>query len=406
VGTSPRLAGDRLEPGDRPGSHHCGNGVLRRPDDRRYDDLLVDLGAQGIGLVSAPHLFDELASQFAVRAIRDDLTGLANRAHFLDLLSAACADTVTDRVVVVFIDLDGMKRINDSHGHRIGDSVLGAVGRQLHSALDPGEIAARLGGDEFAVLTRLPRNLPADIAALQLGHRYLLAVTARDGRDPSLHPAASVGVAVSGDRADPQTLLSEADMAMYRAKQAGGNQVELAVGVEAGLSGDVDSVDRSVAQAIEHGELRLHYQPIVRVADRAVMSLEALVRWQHPSMGLLTPGRFLPGARRSGHMPALDAWVLHQACTDMARLTTVLGPQAPRRVNVNLSPTTLATRFGETVDHTLAVTGVAPHQLRLELPEDADLQTIAEAAPRLERLGNLGPKGCTTTTSPATSSRS
>jgi len=155
-----------------------------RPDDRRYDDLLVDLGAHGIGLVSAPHLFDELASQFAVRAIRDDLTGLANRAHFLDLLSAACADTVTDRVVVVFIDLDGMKRINDSHGHRIGDSVLGAVGRQLHSALDPGEIAARLGGDEFAVLTRLPRNLPADIAALQLGHRYLLAVTARDGRDP------------------------------------------------------------------------------------------------------------------------------------------------------------------------------------------------------------------------------
>jgi diguanylate cyclase (GGDEF)-like protein len=361
-----------------------------RPEDRRYDDLLVDLGTNGIGLVSAPRLFDELASQLAVRAVRDDLTGLANRTHFLDLLSAACTDTATDRVVVVFLDLDGMKRINDSHGHHVGDSVLGVVGRQLHDALDPGEIAARLGGDEFAILARLPRDVPTDTAALQLGRRYLLAVAARDGRDLSLHLSASVGVAVSGDRADPQTLLSEADMAMYRAKQAGGNQVELAIGVEAGLSGDIDSVDRSVAQAIEHGELRLFYQPIVRVADRAVVSLEALVRWQHPSMGLLAPGRFLPGARRSGHMPALDAWVLHHACADMAHLVSTLGPLAPRRVNVNLSPTTLATRFDELVENALVAAGVAPQQLRLELPEDADLATIADAAPRLERLGAWG----------------
>jgi diguanylate cyclase (GGDEF)-like protein len=364
-----------------------------QPEDRRYDDLLVDLDSGAVGLVSAARLFDELATQFAVRAVRDDLTGLANRAHFLDLLTAACADTEpdSDRVVVVFLDLDGMKRINDSHGHHAGDLVLGVVGRQLADTVGPGEIAARLGGDEFAVLARMPRHAPAGQRAMELGRRYLLAIAARDGRHGSgLHPHASVGVAVSGHRADAQTLLSEADMAMYRAKQAGGNQVELSIDVEAGLSGDIDSVDRSVAQAIEHAELRLHYQPIVRLRDRAVVSLEALVRWQHPNMGLLAPGRFLPGAHRGGHLPALDSWVLRQATADMAELVATLGPDAPECLNVNVSPPTLAGAFDDIVEQALTESGLAPDRLRLELPEDADLQTLADASPRLERLSGRG----------------
>ncbi|MBV1849379.1 EAL domain-containing protein [Catellatospora sp. NEAU-YM18] len=364
-----------------------------RPLAHRYDDVLVDLDGGAVGTVSAAHLFDSLATQFAHRAIRDDLTGLANRAHFLDLLVAACADAGTghDRVAVAFLDLDGMKRINDSHGHQTGDTVLTLVGRQLRDALRPGEIAARLGGDEFAVLSRLPRDAPMERGALELGRRCLLAIAARDGRhDPALHPYASVGVAVSGDLSDPQTLVGEADMAMYRAKQAGGNQVELAIGVEAGLSGDIELVDRTVAQAVEHGELRLYYQPIVRIADRRVMSMEALVRWQHPSMGLLTPSRFLPGARRGGHLPLLDRWVLHRACADMLELDRSLGDAAPDRVNVNLSAPTLATPFDAMVTQVLRETGLPPQRLRLELPEDADLQTLAEAGPRLERLIESG----------------
>ncbi|MBV1854369.1 putative bifunctional diguanylate cyclase/phosphodiesterase [Catellatospora tritici] len=360
-----------------------------RAEQHRYDDILVDLDGGGIGTVSAARLFDALANEFADRAIRDELTGLVNRAHFLDLLVAACgsADFGGDRVVVVFLDLDGMKRINDSRGHQAGDLVLANVGRQLREAARPGEVAARLGGDEFAVLSRIPRQVAAEPTALELGRRYLLAIAARDGRhDPAVHPYASVGVAVSGQRSDPQTLVSEADMAMYRAKQGGGNQVELAVGVEAGLGWDLEAVDRTVAQAVQYGELRMHYQPIVRIADRAVVSVEALVRWQHPTMGLISPGRFLPGARRGGHLPLLDRWVLQQACTDLVERTARLGAAAPPRVNVNLSPPTLAGDFDGLVVSTLQRSGLRPDRLRLELPEDADLQTLAGAGPRLERL--------------------
>lgn len=360
-----------------------------RAADHRYDDLVIDLAGGGVGTLSAAQLFDELATQFADRAVRDDLTGLANRAHFLDLLAAACSDACGegDRVAVAFVDIDGMKRINDSHGHQAGDAVLTLVGRHMHDALRPGEVAARLGGDEFAVLARMGRGHPAEAEAQELGQRCLHAIAAHDGGDdPALSPYASVGVAVSGDRPDPQALVSEADMAMYRAKQAGGNQVELAVGVEADLPGDVDCVDRTVLQAVEHGELRLYYQPIVRISDRTVRSIEALVRWQHPTMGLLAPARFLPGAQRAGHLPALDRWVLRQACLDLAWLDGVLGDRSPEWVNVNLSAPTLAGPFDEMVEAILAETGLAPSRLRLELAEEADLQTLAAARPRLERL--------------------
>lgn len=355
----------------------------------RYDDLLVDLDGGAVGTVSAAHLFDALAAEFADRAVRDDLTGLTNRAHFLELLAAACSDAGRGghRVAVAFLDLDGMKRINDSYGHQAGDDVLRLVAGQLRDAMRPGEVTARLGGDEFAVLARVPRDESTDRAARELGQRCLQAIAARDGRhDAALHPYASVGVAVSGVRADPQTLVSEADMAMYRAKQAGGNQVEPAVGVEAGLAGDVEAVDRTVAQAVEHGELRLHYQPIVRIADRAVISIEALVRWQHPTMGLLAPGRFLPGARRSGHLPLLDRWVIGQAGADMTALIGDLGERAPDFLNVNLSAPSLAGAFDDMVDDLLTGSGMPPDRLRLELPEEADLASLADATPRLERL--------------------
>ncbi|GIG03040.1 putative bifunctional diguanylate cyclase/phosphodiesterase [Catellatospora citrea] len=365
--------------------------VRNRPADHRYDDVIVDLDGGRIGTVSAAQLFDALATQFADRAVRDDLTGLTNRSHYLDLLTAACSDTDGDRVAVAFVDLDDMKRINDSHGHQTGDAVLTFVARRLRDCLRPGETAARLGGDEFAVLARIPHVVRADTAAAELGRRCLTAITTRDGRlDPTIHPRASIGVAVSGHRRDPQTLVSEADMAMYRAKQAGGNQVQLAVGVEAGLSGDLERVDRTIEQAVAHGELRLFYQPIVGVADRQLAAVEALVRWLHPSMGLLTPGRFLPGARRLGHLPLLDAWVLRQTCTDMAGVVTELGDDAPASVNVNISPATLATDFDDLVLTALHEAGLPAARLRLELPEDADLQTLTDAAPRLERLIRRG----------------
>ncbi|WP_186316076.1 EAL domain-containing protein [Catellatospora sichuanensis] len=147
---------------------------------------------------------------------------------------------------------------------------------------------------------------------------------------------------------------------------------------------------RTVAQAVAHGELRLLYQPIVRVADRAVVAVEALVRWQHPTLGLISPDRFLPAAEHGGHLPLLDRWVLHRACRDMVELDASLGDAVPAHVNVNLSAPTLATDFTELVTTALRRTGLAARRLRLELSEGADLQTLVHARPCLEKLIERG----------------
>jgi diguanylate cyclase (GGDEF)-like protein len=362
-----------------------------RPAIHRYDDVLVDLDAGSVGHASAADLFDGLARQFAHRAIHDDLTGLVNRSHFLDLLSTICTDIGNNRVMLALIDLDGMKRINDSYGHTVGDAVLSRVARQLTQAGRPGEIVARLGADEFVVLTRTPRRGPAADAALDFGHRFRLAISApSDGRVPKGRLSASIGVSVSGDRADPTTLLSEADMAMFTAKQAGGSQVHVTADVEADLAIGVNVVDRTVAQAIDGGEMRLWYQPIMRIADRSLVAVEALVRWAHPRMGLLAPDRFFPGARRAGHLPDLDRWVMARACADAVELDRRLGDRAPAQIAVNISPATLATDFDELVATALAESGLAASRLLLELPEGADLDTLNAAKPGLENLRELG----------------
>ena len=362
-----------------------------RSAEHRHDDVLVDRADGTVGRASAADLFDGLARQLAHRAVHDELTDLINRTHFLELLAAACADPDGRPVMLAVVDLDGMKRINDSYGHLVGDAVLMRAARSLAQAAHPGEVVARLGADEFVVLSRLDGAVPPRTAAMEIGSRCRLAVTSSGGvGHPGVVMRASVGVAISGQRADATTLLSEADMAMFQAKQAGGDQVQITVGVGTDLALDVDLVDRSVAQAIDNDELDVWYQPVVRVRDGVVVSIEALVRWHHPTLGLLTPDRFLPGARRSGHLPALDRWVLTRACTDFVALRQTLGNRAPARVAVNLAPATLGTDFDSLVQSVLTGTGLPATRLLLELPEDADLRTLAAAAPRLERLRNLG----------------
>ncbi|GAB7050283.1 putative bifunctional diguanylate cyclase/phosphodiesterase [Catenuloplanes indicus] len=366
-----------------------------RPREARYDDVIVSDGDTRLSSVSAALLLDTLTERLSAKVIRDELTGLANRAHFLERLEAACIDASDPdepgpRVVVAFIDLDHMKKINDSFGHHVGDVVLTSLAARLAAVAKEDELVARLGGDEFAVLTRLPEEA-GEHEAKEIGDRYRAAAAETD---PAVAPAArtkaSVGVAVSGAQADAETVLSAADMAMYRAKQAGGDDVVTVLGVDAGLPGDVEQVDRSVRQAIAGDELRLVYQPIVRIQDRSVVSVEALVRWEHPRLGRLSPDRFLPGAERTGQMPALDRWVLRTACADLVTLTQRLGDAAPPSVNVNVSTRTLTTPFDETVLDVLAETGLPPDRLRLELPETADLTLLAGAHARLERLREAG----------------
>jgi diguanylate cyclase (GGDEF)-like protein len=379
-----RVAADSMVPA-------VANRMRTRPEIHRYDDVLVDIDSNTVGHASAADLFDGLARQFAYRAIHDDLTGLVNRSHFLELLSNICADFGDNRVMLALIDLDGMKRINDTYGHTVGDAVLSRVARQLTTAARAGEVVARLGADEFVVLTRTSRRGSATDAAREFGQRFLLTIGApSDTRVPEGRLTASIGVSVSGDRADPTTLLSEADMAMFTAKQAGGGQVHATADVEADLAIGVDLVDRTVAQAIESGEMRVWYQPIVRIADRSLVAIEALVRWAHPRMGMLAPDRFLPGARRAGHLPDLDRWVFARACADIMELDRRLGSRSPAQIAVNIAPATLAADFDELVTAALAETGLAASRLLVELPEGASLDTLNAATRGLERLRQLG----------------
>ncbi|MFD0747223.1 EAL domain-containing protein [Phytohabitans flavus] len=180
-------------------------------------------------------------------------------------------------------------------------------------------------------------------------------------------------------------------MAMYRAKQSGGDAVRVVVDVEGLLRARHPAAGRGLARAIEKLELRLHYQPIIRVRDRAIEGVEALVRWQHPEQGRLLPQQFLPDVARAGLLPELDRWVLEAACADFRGWTAELGDRAPRHLNVNISADTLVADGLETmVMEALDSAGLAPDRLRLELPESAELSVLTGAVSQLAAVRRHG----------------
>lgn len=378
--------------------------IVMRAEDR-WDDILVR-APQGLRVAGAAEVLQGLAGAFAIRATHDELTGLPNRSMFSSQIAAACArlQGSDDIVAVLYIDLDDFKLINDTHGHNGGDAALVAAGKRLVSATRAGDVVARLGGDEFAVLLRLsghPPDTPVqDVAerAAAIGERYRTVLR----RPVESGLRASIGVAVCHPRAmDAETLLREADMAMYAAKRAGGDRVVVAdrVGGEhlrlapdGSLEPHPDVVARAaLREAMRTGELVLHYQPIVRLRDRAIVSVEALVRWRHPQRGLLAPGDFLPDAERLGLMVDLDAWVLDQAINDYAGWRHHAVPGVPESLNVNISRATLArTDIVELVTTPLRRHALAAQHLRLELVEDAETELLVAAAPRLDALRDLG----------------
>lgn len=357
----------------------------RRDRVRRYDEVLVRRPGGRLARVSAARLYEALADLMAHQAVRDPLSGLVNRAHFLSRLAVACRDTHQPGVAVVFVDLDRMKQVNDTLGHNVGDRLIVSAAHRLVGAARDGDLVARLGGDEFAVLGRLAGGSRPDLSAVALGERFRLAIATADPELPAgAHSVASVGVAVGAAGTDAETLLSEADMAMYRAKQAGGDTVRIALDVGAQLDPHLSD---GILTAIDRQELRLFYQPIMGLNDGRVHSVEALVRWQHPRLGLLTPDHFLPDVHRARLLPALDRWVLDRACADLAAWDRTLGAQAPRYVNVNLTVETLVGDglAGQVLGATDRA-ALAPARLRVELPESADLAQLQDVTRQLREL--------------------
>ncbi|WP_305041005.1 putative bifunctional diguanylate cyclase/phosphodiesterase [Geoalkalibacter sp.] len=323
-------------------------------------------------------------------AFYDPLTGLANKRLFLDRLEHALpqARRAQRFPAVLFLDLDRFRNVNDTLGHAAGDQLLKEVGRRLQLTLRKDDTVARLGGDEFLIL--LPNIRQAEDAA-QVAEKIIAALRLPfDIHGFELHLAASIGIAIfpfDGETTDG--LLKNADTALNRAKELGRNnfQFYLAEMNESSLSRL--GLESQLRKALERGELRLHFQPQYEVAGTMLVGLEALLRWEHPERGMVSPAEFIPLAEETGLIVPMGEWVLRQACAQ--NRAWQLAGFAPLRVAVNIS----ARQFHQydlvrLVRNVLAETGLDPQWLELEITESLIMQDSQGAVQKLSQLRELG----------------
>ncbi len=322
------------------------------------------------------------------QAFHDGLTGLANRELFADRLGHALAtrNEAGEPVVVLFCDLDDFKEVNDRLGHAAGDEVLAAVGRRLESVVGGVNTAARIGGDEFAVLMLDASLADGEEMAEQIRSRLAAPVEVAGMR---LQLRLSVGVAAAerGD-ADPEQALRNADFAMQWAKGLGKSRHEVYDASLHARALDRLELRSDLQRGLRREELVLHYQPTVCLATGQVIGFEALVRWQHPTRGLLMPGEFIPLAEETGLIVPLGSWVLREACRFAAGL-----PQRSRELSMSVNVATqqlYQEGFVDEVRTVLEETGLRASRLVLELTETALLSELDKVKPRLESLRRTG----------------
>ena len=345
---------------------------------------------QFLGARTNEGLMRDLTRQRAIlarQAFRDPLTQLGNRAMFMDHARDALADADDTMTAVILFDLDGFKGVNDTYGHAAGDELLRVAAERLNANVRANDTVSRLGGDEFVVL--LPR-LGDDQIADTVAERILrdLAQPLVIG-DVVLSIRASAGIAITrGGGHDVDTVMREADQALYQAKGEGkgiARRFDPARFAEAEQRRrDEAELDRALAE----NQFEVHYQPIVDLDGEHTVGVEALVRWRHPERGLLPPAAFLDLAESLGMLPRLGHWVLEQACRQAVRWQR----DAPSfELNVNLSASQLGNpALTDEVRAVLESTGMPPHLLVLELTETVALTDLAESARVLTSLKTLG----------------
>jgi diguanylate cyclase (GGDEF)-like protein len=343
-------------------------------------------------LVNAQARSDLLNSTAHARstALHDGLTGLPNRILLLERMHHALISRRRSGklLAVLFIDLDGFKRVNDAWGHQVGDDLLVAVSSRLTDALRPGDTVARLSGDEFVVICG---DLNEEGHIEGLATRLDIAIaTPFVLAGAAVEVSASIGIAFAGLGNDPEQLLHKADVAMYQVKRKGGANHQVIDLDEQALTDFSDSLREDLGHAVQRHELRLEYQPIVRNADGRVVSVEALLRWNHPDRGLIAPADLIPLAEQSGDIIEIGRWALEHACIDRHRWETKTGDE-PLVMAVNISAHQLmAPGFLATVKNILALTHTDAKNICLEITESAFVQDGERALTVLSQLKALG----------------
>lgn len=339
------------------------------------------IGYRGVGSdVTAVHRSRE---RIAYLARHDSLTDLANRTEFNNVLTLLLSESAQPSAALLCLDLDQFKAVNDSYGHGLGDSVLRAVAHRIRGAIRDRDVAARLGGDEFSIV------LPSDdeFEATAIADRIIDRVSRPYKFDGvTVEIGVTIGIALAPrDGKTPETLYRNADLALYRAKDAGRGTWRLFDPTMDRQLQDRRGLQRDIKSALRNDQLFVEFQPVIELATRSVVGLEALVRWKHPDRDIISPGDFIEIAERSGLIGAITAFVLSEAAALVAQLPSFVA------VAVNLSPLHLREAWlVDQVSEIIRHAGVAPDRIEFEVTETAVLETEGRTIDNLHRLRALG----------------
>ncbi|MBS1144578.1 MAG: hypothetical protein H6R14_1984 [Proteobacteria bacterium] len=356
----------------------------------RVDDPQSGLPAHYVWILA--DITEHKQSEERMRHIaqHDALTGLPNRMALLLRLAQLLPEARRHgwRVAMMFLDLDRFKIINDTLGHQIGDELLREVACRLSRVVRETDFVARLGGDEFVII--LPGISSAADAAVVAGKAIATLASPIEANGHELHTSPSIGISVfPDDGPDGDTILKNADTAMYHAKAAGRNNFQFFATEMNLATSERLSIEHKLRHAMSRNELALCFQPQFKAGDITPTGVEALLRWHHPTEGMISPARFIPIAEETGIIVEIGEWVLATACREMKRW--IDAGMKPIRIAVNVSARQLRRRdFCETVANALTLSGLPAELLELEITESAVMENPQEAILILQRLGGMG----------------